>query len=241
MIAPTRTTITDHKRAVRRLSHIATALLLLPLLYFAAAGLGALLPGGHIDLPQGRDVTIGLLRGPIHYDLLLPLSPDLRAQYDFADAAGVPIRNPAAEWLVVGWGARGFYTTVGSYAELTPGAIWNGMTGDDTVLHLDVAGQFTDLPGLTYLPLSRAQFTALLAHIDDSFQRDQTGAVVVLPNSGLGPHDAFFAAKGHFNLLYTCNVWVGETLRAAGVPFGAWTPTPQSVSFSLRWFTAARS
>ena len=83
MIASTRTTITDHKRAVRRLSHIATALLLLPLLYLAAAGLGALLPGGHIDLPQGRDVTIGLLRGPIHYDLLLPLSPDLRARYDF--------------------------------------------------------------------------------------------------------------------------------------------------------------
>ena len=226
---------------MRHLTRLATALLVLPLLYFAAAGFGAMWPGRHIDLPQGHDVTIGLLRGPIHYDLLLPLNPDLRAHYDFADAAGVPIRNPAAEWLVVGWGARGFYTTVGSYAELTPGAIWNGVTGDDTVLHLDVAGHFADLPGLTYLPLSQAQFTALLARIDDSFLRDQTGAVVAMHTPGLGMHDAFFAAKGHFNLLYTCNAWVGDTLRAAGVPFGAWTPTPQSVTLSLHWFTEARS
>lgn len=226
---------------MRRQTRLATALILLPLLYFAAAGLGALWPGQHVTLQAGDDVTIGLLRGPIHYDLLLPLGPDLRAHYDFADAAGVPIRNPAAEWLVVGWGARGFYTTVGSYTDLNPATIWQGMTGDDAVMHLDVAGHFTGLPGLTYLPLSKAQFAALVARIDASFLHDQTGVAVALPTPGLGTHDAFFAAKGHFNLLNTCNAWIGETLRAAGVPFGAWTPTPQSVALALRWFTEARS
>ena len=226
---------------MRRLIRLATALLLLPLLYFAAAGLGALVPGKHANLPLGHDVTIGLLRGPIHYDLLLPLSPELRAHFGFADAAGVPIYNPSAEWLLVGWGARGFYTTVGGYTDLNPTAVWDGMTGDDTVMHLDVAGHFTDLPGLTTLALSQQQFAALLDRIDDSFLHDQTGAVIRLPTPGLGTHDAFFAAKGHFNLLNTCNVWVGETLRAAGVPFGVWTPTPQSVALALRRFTAAQS
>lgn len=33
----------------------------------------------------------------------------------------------------------------------------------------------------------------------------------------------------------TCNVWVGERLRRAGLPFGNWTPTPQAVRLSLWW------
>jgi uncharacterized protein (TIGR02117 family) len=226
---------------VRRLIHLATALILLPLLYFAAAGLGALWPGSHANLPSGNDVAIGLLRGPIHYDLLLPLTDELRVQFGFANDAGVPVSNPSAEWLLVGWGARGFYTTVGSYSDLNTTAIWDGVTGDDAVMHLDVAGHFRDLPGLIYLPLSQAQFAALVARINGSFLHDQTGAVIALPIPGLGANDAFFAAKGHFNLLHTCNVWIGETLRAAGVPFGAWTPTPQSVALSLHRFTPARS
>ena len=59
------------------------------------------IPGQHADLTAGSDVLIGLARAPIHYDFLLPMSPDLRARYGFAEAAGVPIfRNvPLARQL----------------------------------------------------------------------------------------------------------------------------------------------
>ena len=224
---------------MRRLIHLATALVCLPLLYFAAAGLGAFLPGTQADLPPGTAVTIGLVRGPIHYDLLLPLTPALRAHYHFAESAGVPVSNPNAEWLLVGWGALGFYTTVGSYADLNAGSVWRGITGDDAVMHIDVTGPIRDVAGILRLPLSEPQYAALLARIDASFQRDQTNSAIALPGAGLGAHDGFFAAKGHFNLFHTCNVWIGETLRGAGVPFGMWTPTPQSVELALTWHQRA--
>jgi uncharacterized protein (TIGR02117 family) len=223
--------VSRHRGLIRSL----TALVALPLLYFAAALIGAIIPGHRADLPQGTDVLIGLVRAPIHYDLLLPLSPDLRARYAFTEAAGVPIQNPAAEWLLVGWGSEAFYTTAGSYSEVKPSTVFKALTGDTAVMHLDVAGDVSGVDGIGYFTLSDAQYAALLLQLDDGFQRDQTGAALALP-AHFNDHDAFFAAKGRFNLLHSCNDWIGETLRAAGVPFGIWTPTPQSVELSLRWF-----
>ncbi|WP_426033827.1 TIGR02117 family protein [Cypionkella sp. TWP1-2-1b2] len=211
-----------------------TVLICLPLLYFVVGFVGALIPGKHADLAPGTDVLIGLARAPIHYDFLLPMSPELRARYGFAASAGVPIHAPEAEWLLVGWGSQAFYTTAGSYADMQPGAVFTAITGDKAVLHLDVAGDVASVAGIEYFTLSDAQYQALLASLEANFQRDQTGAPLAL-TAHFNDHDAFFAAKGDFNILHPCNAWLGETLRAAGVPFGIWTPTPQAVELSLRW------
>ena len=220
---------------MRRLLHLATAVISLPLAFLLASLIGALLPGAHADLATGNDVRIGLARGPLHYDILLPLSDDLRARFGFAKAAGVPITHPAAEWLVVGWGAEGFYSTVGDYGDMTAAVLWRALAGDAAVMHLDAAGAVRPMPGLTFLALSDAQYAALLDSIDASFLRDQSGAAVALPLPGLDGHDAFFAGRGRFTLFNTCNVWIGRTLRDAGVAFGAWTPTPQAVALALSW------
>ena len=211
-----------------------TGVICLPLLYVAAGFAGALIPGKHADLPPGTDVLIGLARAPIHYDFLLPISPELRARYGFAEAAGVPVIAAEAEWLLVGWGSEAFYTTAGSYADLQPGAVWTAITGDKAVLHLDVAGDVALVEGIDYFTLSDAQYQALLARLDADFQRDQTGAPLAL-DAHFNDHDGFFSAKGDFSILYPCNAWVGEVLRAAGVPFGIWTPTPQAVKLALDW------
>lgn len=219
----------------RLLLRAATAVICLPLLYFAAGFVGAIVPGNYADLPSGTDVLIGLARAPIHYDFLLPMSPELRARYGFAKAAGVPVDAPQAEWLLVGWGSEAFYTSAGSYRDMKPGPVFTAITGDKAVLHLDVAGDVSGVDGISYFTLSDAQYQALLTELDANFQRDQTGAALPLAAQFNG-HDAFFAAKGDFSILHPSNAWLGETLRAAGVPFGIWTPTPQAVEMSLRWY-----
>ncbi len=213
-----------------------TALISLPILYFLASLLGALIPGANLQIDGGAATRIGLLRGPIHYDLVLPLTPDLRARFAFAEQAGVPVLNPKAQYLVVGWGARQFYTTTGSFADLTLPAVWAALTGDDAVLHLEAMGDLTNLPGLIWLPLSDTQQAALIAKVTATF-----ASTTALPIRPFGPSDAFYPAHGHFHLFYTCNTWAGDTLRAAGLRFGIWTPTPQSVTLSARWFASDQS
>lgn len=212
-----------------------TVLVALPLVYFLLALLGALWPGPHADLDGAARHRVGLARGPIHYDLLLPLTPDSRRRFAFAGAQGVPLSHPEADWLIVGWGAEQFYTGTGSLADMAAGPVWRAISGDRAVIRLDVAGSVGDQPWLHWVFLNDAQLEALTRAIETSLSRDAGGQPIPLPGLHPATHDAFFRAEGRFDLRRTCNQWIGETLRAAGLPFGRWTPTPQAVSLSLWW------
>lgn len=220
---------------MRWLIRTATVIIALPVLYYCAALLGGTVQGKSADIARGADQYIGLVRGPIHYDLLLPMTPAMRTHYGFAQSAGVPMDNPNLEWLIVGWGARAFYTSTAEMSDIAAAAMFKGVVGDASVMHLDVAGNLRGVEAIEFLPVSTAQMAALVAEIDSNFTRDQTGKPIALTER-FSEHDAFFVANDGFNIFQTCNSWIGRTLRAAGVPFGAWTPTPQSVEISLKRF-----
>jgi uncharacterized protein (TIGR02117 family) len=188
-----------------------------------------LVPGTRAALPSGDAVRIGLLAGPIHYDFLVPLTPGVRQRFAFAVAGGVPVDDPAAEWLILGHGGRAFYTTVGTYADVTAGALWKGVTGDTSVMRLDVAGPVRQDIGIRWLSLSPEQLDAFVDAVLADFAEPRQR----LPGPGLGDSDVFFPGADRSDILRTCNAWVGETLRAAGVRFGLWTPATWSVRLSL--------
>ena len=217
---------------MRSLLKLLAGLIALPTLYLLASLLLPLIPGPGPDLSGPLTRQIGLLQGPIHTDILFPLTPEVRTRFAFAEAAGVPVNHPDAQWLVFGWGSAAFYTTAGTYADITVSAVLTAATGDDAVIRLDVLGPLPPLENLRFLRLSEAQFQALL---------DQASAALAsetrLNLPGFTGTDAFFPAHGHFSALRTCNVWLGETLRASGIPFGLWTPTNWSVSLAL-WSNA---
>ncbi|MEO6298652.1 MAG: DUF2459 domain-containing protein, partial [Paracoccaceae bacterium] len=114
--------------------HGLTTLISLPILYFCAALIGAAIPGPHPQIEGSATTRIALARGPIHYDILLPLTDATRDRFAFAEADGVPVGDPYAKYLIVGWGSTGFYTTTGTYADLTVRKIWNAATGDTATL-----------------------------------------------------------------------------------------------------------
>lgn len=142
------------RKLTRHLLAALTTLVLLPFLYFALAGLGAILPGAHPQIDGGPMTRIALARGPIHYDLLLPATDDLRQAFAFAQAQGVPINDPRVRYIIIGWGSRAFYTAIGTYADLNLRAIWPALTGDAATLHLDVAGGVDGIPGVSFIDLS---------------------------------------------------------------------------------------
>jgi len=198
-------------------------------LYLAAAGLGGLIPGrvAEVSPGAGPPVEIGLIAGPIHYDFLLPATEETRAALGFASTGGVPLHSPEAVHVLAGWGAAGFYTTAGSYSDVTAGTVLRAATGDSSVLRVEVLGKLP--PGFTYprLTLTAGQYSALLAFIAET----RSGPAVT--GAGFSQTDAFFEARGRFHLFRTCNTWITDALRAAGHPAGGWTPTPYSVRLSL--------
>ncbi|MEL7099171.1 MAG: DUF2459 domain-containing protein [Pseudomonadota bacterium] len=186
-----------------------------------AALVGGLIPGPRADLASGDDVTIHLVAGPIHTDILVPLDAATAARFA---QYGMATDTPGAEWLVVGWGARDFYTTTGTYADVSLRAIWRAITGDSAVMRLGLAGPLDPALRTWPIAISAAQHTALLDQIESDIDTPTP-----LPHAGFGAFDRFYSAAGRFHIFNTCNTWVARTLRAAGIPFGAWTPTPYAI------------
>lgn len=199
--------------------------------YLAAGLVGGVLGGSTASLEATggqHTITIGLVAGPIHDDFLLPLNAQTQARFAFLEPHDIPINHPNAEWLMLGWGAREFYTSVGTYSDVSLSASAKAIFGDTSVMRVDVLGAIGRPDVVRWLHISLPQYEALLSGIKNSFDPALT-PVPELPKT----QGHFFAAQGAFNLFNTCNTWVGKRLRAAGIPFGAWTPIPASISLSL--------
>ena len=219
---------------VRFFLRVMTVALAIPFFYLIFGLVGGLIPGPVAPIAaDAGEVRIGLARGPIHYDFLLPIDSTLMDRFDFVEAAGVPLSHPRARWMVLGWGAAEFYTSTAELGDILMGPVAHAITGDKAVLRVDVAGPADGVPGVSFITLNNAQYQALLTGIEASFARDAVGAPMPVNTAGLSTTDAFFAAQGQFNIFYTCNTWIGRQLRGAGVAVGIWTPTRQSVDLSL--------
>ncbi|MEI3804461.1 TIGR02117 family protein [Agrobacterium sp. CCNWLW32] len=181
-----------------------------------------------------KDREILLLSNPIHTDIALPIDDDLRRVFSELQEDGIAVNHPAAAYLVFGWGGRSFYTETPTWADLKPMPVLRSLTLDQSVMHVDVTGDFpADLAGVKRLRISEAGYQRLVAAIRASFSRDN-GKVRLIPGVAYGLTDAFFEANGRFNALVGCNTWSAAMLREAGIRTGWWTPLPPF----LRWSVA---
>ncbi|HMQ57417.1 MAG TPA: TIGR02117 family protein [Rhizobiaceae bacterium] len=180
----------------------------------------------------GNSVRVLLLRSPIHTDIALPLDDTLRARFAFLREAGLPLDHPQARWLIVGWGARSFYTETPSLAQIRPGPLLRGVFGDDSVMHVVLAGDF-DTAGTVSIDLYKEGYRRLLERLKGDFRVGDDGLPVLLAGKAYGENDAFFEANGRFHALQGCNIWMASVLREAGLATGWWPVTPHGLMWSV--------
>lgn len=124
---------------------------------------------------------------------------------------------PDARYLEVGWGDADFYRSPdpGLWLALRAAA---GSRG--SAAHL-LALRAPPAPGpgreVAEIRLSRPGFEALARFVHASFERDGRARAPRL-GPGLYPASAFYPARGRYHLFNTCNTWIADALRAAGVP-----------------------
>lgn len=208
-------------RGVRRLKRLILTVVGVPMCWALMVIVGAVFPGpiSEPTLAPGQLVRVGLVQGPIHTDFLLPLDEGTRV--DFA-ALDLP---ETAEWLLVGWGGKAFYTTIGDYGDVSADAIWRTVTGDSAVMRYQPVGTYA--PEWTVL-LNPVQYSRLREVILADTDFGQPAGINLLAEG-----DRYFAASGNFNLINTCNQWIARSLRHAGHSFGLWTQTNWAVRLSL--------
>ncbi|SMC39630.1 TIGR02117 family protein [Rhizobium sp. RU36D] len=188
------------------------------------------------DARSDYSYTIAVLSGAIHTDIAIPLDEVTRADFAFLAADGIPVDDPAIQWLVIGWGGREFYLNTPTWSELKAVPVLRALTVDRAVLRVDVASAIpADHPDIVPYEIGESRFRDLIAYVKDSFVL-QNGVAVVVAGPGYGLHDRFYEAHGVFNALVGCNTWTAGALRTAGLRTGWWNPLPQSLNYSLRLF-----
>ncbi|MEO1143127.1 MAG: DUF2459 domain-containing protein, partial [Pseudomonadota bacterium] len=139
--------------------------------------------------------------------------------------------NPNLKYLVIGWGARDFYTSTAEYSDMELNTVWKAATGDKSVMHVAPAGDVSEVPNSIRLNISEEGFTRLVEFIFRSFEL-QNAQPELLAGQTFGYGDLFYKANGQFNLFNPCNIWVSKALNEAGLASGFWTPTTYSLQLN---------
>jgi uncharacterized protein (TIGR02117 family) len=178
-------------------------------------GLGALATG---DAAPTGSVPLAVIANPFHSDLVFPVTG---AGMEWAALFDLP---PEARYVAIGWGNRRFYMETPRLADLRLGTVAAALTGTgESVLH--VAWYAGEPVGdeVHALDVTPAEAQALAQYVAGFAMRDAAGHARRFDGS-YGADDAFFAAKGRWSPIVTCNEWLGRGLRAAHVRTGIWTP-----------------
>jgi uncharacterized protein (TIGR02117 family) len=209
-------------------------MLAFPLLYFAAALFGGLIPANPAWKEADRGAIIFVRTNGVHTWLMVPT---VAAGIDWRPLAPAHhIRDPryAGNYLAIGYGNRDFYLNTPTWGDLSPRVALAAAFGrGPSLIHVEHERDPRPNEYQQRIVLTGSEYRSLAAHIRRSFETDASGRTIPLLGRGYGPADIFYRGRGRYDAYRTCNEWTGEALRAAGVRAGIWTPLSQSIMLRL--------
>lgn len=199
--------------------------------FLLIAWIGSSLPrnGGWTQPDQG--VQIMVETNGVHTAIVLPLVnhiKDWRSQFPASDLA-----DPASPYthVSVSWGEREVFLETPTWADLSPLTVLRILfSGGDGILHVAQYVRPAPADDIRPLRISEDQYRHLVRRIERS--------VPPLPrhvHAGYGSYDVFYETTGRYTLANTCNQWTADTLAAAGVRMGRWTPFAGGVMKWVPW------
>ena len=199
-------------------------------LFMLAAWIGSSIPRNAGWAEPEAGIPIMIETNGVHTAIVMPLvtpHKDWRAAFPAADLPPSSAHRPYTH-VSVSWGEREVFLNTPTWADLSLPTAINAATGGEGLLH--VAHYVRPAPSETarVLRLRAEEYARLVRRIE---------AQVVPParrivHPGYEDWDVFYEAPGTYHLGNTCNQWTSDTLAAAGVRTGWWTPFAGGV---MKW------
>ncbi|WP_241657310.1 DUF2459 domain-containing protein [Aurantiacibacter suaedae] len=216
--------------ALRRLARAIGRALVIVLLvlgaYPVAGWLGSTIPRGSGDGDQPREITIMVETNGTHTGVVVPVVNAVKDWRETFPSAARPRPHDGRlpTHLGIGWGEREVFLNVAEWSDLKLAtAARIAFEGGEPLMR--VSPYVRPMPSASYRPMtiSAANYRKLVTRIEASLpplasgeQREELRASYT--------SDTYYPALGTYTLFHTCNSWVGDTLAAAGIEMGAWTP-----------------
>ncbi len=190
--------------------------LLLVMVYGLAALLLSYLGLGSVDQEADGQVLC-LTSNGVHLNIVLPsdvLPPALRE--------GLSLEEGHSH-CSFGWGDERFYLRTPTWFDLRPGTACTALFWpSSTLMHVH---RLRAAPrDAACIRVSDEQMEGIVKGIENGFALDENGSLMLLEGAGYTMGDDFYRARGSYHLFYTCNTWVNDVLKSAGLPASLWTP-----------------
>lgn len=205
------------------------------LIYILAAILIPLIPVNKKEQKENDYITGYILTNGMHTDIIVPVKTDVidwSTEIPFTDTkAKIPM-----EYIAFGWGDKGFYLDTPEWKDLKfstafKAAFWLG----DSAMHTTFYNQMEENKDCKKLYFSKEEYQNLVTYLKSSFEYDQNGKVQLIPTDMVyGDNDSFYEAKGTYNILFTCNTWAADALKASNKTSPLWTATQQGIFYHYK-------
>jgi uncharacterized protein (TIGR02117 family) len=200
---------------------------------YVLVALAGLIPVNNDFEPTADGVEIMVISTAIHADLVLPIrneTVDWSRHLPPSDFKGDVSR---ATHVAFGWGNREFYIDTPTWADVKAGTVFRAaFWPSPSCMHVNMWNDNAN-PAGARTRISHEQYRQLVEYLLGSFRRDEDGRFLLIVGGAYGRNDAFYQAHGSYHAFNTCNCWVGQGLKAAGVRTGWFTPLPKTATLYL--------
>ena len=173
-----------------------------------------------------NDIPIYILTNGVHTDLVVPIKNeriDWSKEVKFTHTTG---KDSLFEYVAFGWGDKGFYLETPTWADLKVSTAFNAAFALSTsAIHATFHKSMREGADCVKINISKEQYSRLVKYIQESFTTDTQGHLMYIQtHANYGKEDAFYEAKGSYNVFHTCNTWANNGLKSCGQKASLWTP-----------------
>lgn len=200
------------------------------ILYVVAALLISRIPVNSKVSQKGKEIEIFILSNGVHTDIVVPVKnkfKDWSKEIRFQETKS---KDSVVNYLAFGWGDKGFYLNTPEWSDLKASTAFNAAFGlGSSAMHTSFYKVMRENASCKRISISAEEYQKIVTFISESFKRDANKKVQWISDYSYGNSDAFYEAKGSYNLFYTCNSWANNALKKANQKASLWTVTDTGI------------
>jgi uncharacterized protein (TIGR02117 family) len=220
-------------KAGKWVGRLLTLLLAIPAAYLAAALAGSLIAVNGRWTEPAHGATVYLADNGVHTDIIMPVSSEGLDWSEVLLATDVADPRPDTRWLAFGAGEEHIYLDTPRWSDITPATILAALSGGRRVMHVSYVDDPT-LYAAREIRLRPEEYRRLWSSIRAEFALDAKGRPQHIAHLGYGCCDAFYRGVGKASAVRTCNSWVADRLKRAGVKASIWPPFDEGLTWRYR-------
>ena len=166
-----------------------------------------------------------------HTDFVMPIKSEIidwSKEIKFSDTKD---KDTVQQFVAIGWGNAGFFIDVPDWDHVKPSIAFKAAFGlSPSAMHATFMKNVVEDTSCVRIQISKQQYKLLVDYIQKYFKRDENGNIINIstPNT-YGTSDAFYQAKGRYNIFFTCNTWASTALGKAKLRHCLWTPFQEGI------------